>query len=154
MKLTRASATFGLILLISGCNPTEQKRLLSFSEVSCNVNHVNERIERTDSMFGFNFGGVFGYKRNCSDSGYRQSKDGPEMSEVEAISRNCDEQDNAVDGSAVDKILESGGKIVSVSDVEKIVDIFEKDGGLQPGNKCVGKEYIIEAPLTVFKKYL
>jgi len=118
MQLARASATIGLVFLISGCNPTEQKIIISFSEVSCNVNHVNERIKKADSMLGVNFGGIFGYKSDCSDYGYRQSKDGPEMSGFEAIRRNCDERHNAVAGTAEDKMLANGGKIISISDAK------------------------------------
>tara|TARA_B100000035_G_scaffold306636_1_gene308941 strand:- start:1237 stop:1554 length:318 start_codon:yes stop_codon:yes gene_type:complete len=105
-------------------------------------------------MFGFNFGGVFGYKRECSKKGYRQTKDGPLMGEVEAISGNCNSTYGGIPTYAVDALLATGGKIISVTDVRKNVDIFEEDGDVQPGNTCVGKEYVIEAKKSVFEKNL
>ena len=139
---------------ISGCTAVEQRRITSFDQVSCNLDHVNNETKRLDRLMGMNFGGVFGYKTKCSNQGYRQTADGPLMGEAEAISAKCDSLYGGISPTSVDGILSEGGKIISVLDVQKSVDVFNKDGKIQPGNMCLGKEYIIEASDSVFKTYI
>lgn len=150
-----------ITLLTASCSKVEQRRLTSFQQVKCNVNHTNEKIRSFDTAMGFNFGGVFGYKTECSTdgSGYMPSKSGVDVDEISAISLKCREEYGSIPSSSIDSILADGGKVISVSDVEKSVNIWRinsyqpGDPELIPGNICIGKEYVIEAKVSVFEKH-
>jgi len=132
----------------------KQKRFTTFNLVKCNIDHVNNLIEESDSMLegigGMGISWITGFKKDCAGGkSYRPSINGTLMSEVEAISAKCEQgEENMVLKSDIDRLLNEGGKIISSSPISKSVTIYSKGNRQQPGNICAGKEYVVEAPIS------
>lgn len=152
---------------------THQRRFLVLEEVSCNLEHVNAKIRQADSLFGFDFGGVFGYKTKCADGGYSDNESGPfNMRENLAIITQCQTEGYSDQKSLVDDLLRKGAKMVSSKPLSASVSVYKTKGQTvsdvsavmysklvkrektmseeQFGNYCIGTEYVLEgSPLVL-----
>lgn len=153
----RIHATLIILALAStGCvEKTEQRRVIVIDKVSCNIQHANERRENSYGMIdllapGNMMRSLGGYKTECEEKGYTYIKNGPDMSEVEAISRKCEEEYSPKDTEELNLILSNGGKVVSSTEFSGAVSVYDYSGNTQPGNDCIGKEYILEGPASLF----
>ena len=96
---------------------------------------------------------AFGIKRECADEGYGLNKGDESLSEVDAIFSACNNKYVTTHmKEVIDSILEKGGKIISSSPIDTSISVYRGDN-LQPGNKCLGREYFLEAPEKVFKQF-
>ena len=104
-------------------------------------------------MLGGAFEKLHVYKRACSKGGYRATQEGPLMSEVEAISENCEKISGAITSRELDMLLARGSKVITTSSARRLTSIYNVDGEIQPRNACIGKEYIIEGKQITLKTF-
>ena len=84
-------------------------------------------------------------KYDCADEGYGLNEGDEFMSESKAIFAACHDRYQTHMKEVLDSILEQGGKVIGSAPIDSSISVY-RGKNLQPGNKCLGREYFVEAP--------
>jgi hypothetical protein len=150
-----------------------QKRFIVLESVRCNLEFTNNKIRQSDSLFGFDFGGVFGYKTECASNGYSENKSGPYMlAEATAIQLACAKLNYSTPQWLIDALLARGAKLIRDDPSYAMISVYKSKlptpsevGSLmqsvlvkgekssyteQPDNSCNGRAVVLEgSPLLL-----